>query len=51
MHSEQQKLYFMLQSMSQICQFEDWSVSGQKEYGLKEHGTLIIVTKNRFVLF
>ena len=31
--------------MSQICQFDDWSVSGQKEYGLSEHGTLIIVIK------
>ena len=52
MHSEQQKLYFKHQSMSKICKFEDWSVSGQKDNGLKEHGTSIIVMKNDcFFLF
>ena len=47
MHSEQQKLYSKHQGMcmSQICKFEDSSVSGQKEHGLKELGALITVMK------
>ena len=38
MHSEQQNLYSKHQSLSQIYKFEDWSVSGQEEYGLKNMG-------------
>ena len=49
MPSEQQKLYSMHQSLSKMCKFEDWSVSGQRENGLKEHGNKIIVKKNHLI--